>query len=79
MGRITNGWGGGEQLDGKEDALRILKRFGKTQNSVTQNEGEEREDWKVIAGGKGVSAPGFPGCSLCVCSVTWVTSFLSSH
>lgn len=28
----------------------------------------------MIAGGKGVGAPGFPGCSLCVCSVTWVTS-----
>lgn len=28
----------------------------------------------MIAGGKGVGAPGFPGCRLCVCSVTWVTS-----
>lgn len=57
-GRIgqDNQWAGG-QWNGKEDTLRILKRFGKTQNSVTQNEGEEREQWKMIAGGKGVSAP----------------------
>lgn len=40
-------------MNGKEDTLRILKRFGKTQNSVTQNEGEESEQWKMNAGGKG--------------------------
>lgn len=35
--------GGVEQLNGKEDTLRIQKRFGKTQNSVTQDEEGRRE------------------------------------